>query len=53
VMDSTAVAMCRDNGLAIRVFKMSPGNIRRVCLGEKVGTIVCDEAAASSHGASP
>jgi uridylate kinase len=53
VMDSTAVAMCRDNGLAIRVFKMSPGNIRRVCLGEKVGTIVCDEAAASSHGAAP
>jgi uridylate kinase len=53
VMDATAVAMCRDNGLAIRVFKMAPGNIRRVCLGEKVGTIVCDEAAVSSHVAAP
>lgn len=40
VMDSTAVALCRDNGLPIRVFKMSPGNIARVCLGEEVGTAV-------------
>ena len=50
VMDATAVALCRDHGLAIRVFRMSPGNIRRVCLGEKVGTTVCDEAVASSTG---
>jgi uridylate kinase len=40
VMDSTAVTLCRDNGLPIRVFKMAPGNIRRVCLGEDVGTTV-------------
>jgi uridylate kinase len=40
VMDSTAVALCRENGLPIRVFKMARGNIRRVCLGEQVGTTV-------------
>jgi uridylate kinase len=40
VMDSTAVALCRENHMPIRVFKMVPGNIRRVCLGENVGTTV-------------
>ena len=40
VMDATAVALCRDNGLPIRVFKMARDNIRRVCLGENVGTVV-------------
>ena len=40
VMDSTAVTLCRENHLPIHVFKMSPGNIRRVCLGDKLGTIV-------------
>jgi uridylate kinase len=44
VMDSTAVALCRENGLPIRVFKMAKGNIRRVCLGENVGTTVSDAA---------
>ena len=42
VMDSTAVALCRENGLPIRVFRMTPGNIKRVCLGESVGTIVTE-----------
>ena len=40
VMDATAVSLCRDNGMPIRVFKMAPDNIRRVCLGENVGTTV-------------
>jgi hypothetical protein len=40
VMDATAVALCRDNGLRIHVFRMSQGNIRRVCLGEHLGTTV-------------
>jgi len=44
VMDATAVTLCRDHGLAIRVFRMAPGNIRRVCLGEAVGTTVADDA---------
>jgi uridylate kinase len=42
VMDSTAVALCRDNGLRIHVFRMSVGNIRRVCLGEHLGTTVSE-----------
>jgi uridylate kinase len=42
VMDSTAVTLCRENGLPIRVFKMAPGNIKRVCLGEQVGTTVSE-----------
>jgi uridylate kinase len=40
VMDSTAVTLCRENGLPIRVFKMTHGNIKRVCFGEDVGTTV-------------
>ena len=40
VMDSTAVALCRDNGLPVRVFKMERGNIQRACLGDEVGTTI-------------
>ncbi len=41
VMDSTAVTLCMDNKLPIMVFDlMVPGNIRRVVLGEHIGTIV-------------
>ena len=41
VMDSTAVTLCRDNNMPIRVFKMATrGNIKRVVLGETIGTIV-------------
>jgi uridylate kinase len=41
VMDSTAFALCMDNGLPIVVFNMShPDNITRVLRGERVGTIV-------------
>jgi uridylate kinase len=44
VMDSTAISLCRDNNLPILVFNMTkPGNIRRVLLGEPLGTLVCDE----------
>ena len=46
VMDSTAVALCRDNRLPIRVFKLGTrGNIKRVVLGDTIGTIVEDSAA--------
>ncbi len=41
VMDSTAVTLCRDNKLPIRVFALHQrGNIKRVVLGEDVGTLV-------------
>jgi uridylate kinase len=43
VMDSTAVTLCRDNRLPIRVFALGPrGNIQRVLMGEDVGTLVGD-----------
>jgi uridylate kinase len=41
VMDSTAVTLCRENRMPIRVFKLSDrGNILRVCEGEDIGTVV-------------
>lgn len=40
VMDPTAVTLCRENGMPIRVFRMAPGHIKRVCLGEALGTTV-------------
>ena len=40
VMDATAIALCRDNGLPVRVFRMERGNIQRACLGEDVGTTI-------------
>jgi len=43
VMDQTAVALCRENKLPIRVFKLTePGNIVRVCKGEPIGTVVAE-----------
>jgi uridylate kinase len=44
VMDSTALSLCMDNGLPILVFNMSvPENIRRVLMGERIGTrVVCE-----------
>jgi len=41
VMDSTALTLCMDNGLPIVIFDMfRPGNIRRVIMGEDIGTVV-------------
>src|ERR1700690_2331878 len=41
VMDSTAISLCKDNNLPIIVFNLSQhGNIRRVVLGEKIGSRV-------------
>ena len=40
VMDTTALSLCMDNGLPIYVFALAAGNIRRVALGERVGTII-------------
>jgi len=40
-MDATAVSLCMDHGIPIIVFSLKErGNIRRVVLGEKVGTEV-------------
>ena len=40
VMDTTALSLCMDNALPIYVFALADGNIRRVVLGERVGTII-------------
>src|SRR2546428_5948076 len=41
VMDSTAISLCMDNGMPIVVFNMNrSGNIKRVVLGERVGSKV-------------
>jgi uridylate kinase len=41
VMDSTAISLCMDNKMPIIVFDLNrPGNLRRVVLGEKVGSLV-------------
>lgn len=42
VMDSTAISLCMDNKMDIYVFNMTtPGNIKRILQGEKIGTRVC------------
>ena len=41
VMDSTAAALCKDNGIKIIVFDMNEqGNIRKAASGEKIGTLI-------------
>jgi uridylate kinase len=41
VMDATAISLCMDNDLPIIVFNLTKrGNIRKVILGEKIGTVV-------------
>jgi uridylate kinase len=41
VMDTTAISLCMDNSLPIIVFNLlQPGNIKRVVVGDKIGTIV-------------
>ncbi|HVZ15876.1 MAG TPA: UMP kinase [Terriglobales bacterium] len=41
VMDSTAISLCKDNNLPIIIFNLNKrGNIQRVVMGEKVGSLV-------------
>lgn len=41
VMDSTAISLCMDHKLPILTFNLNlAGNIRRVMIGEKVGTLI-------------
>src|SRR3972149_2998154 len=41
VMDATAVTLCMDNSLPLIVFNLKePGNVKRIVMGEKVGTLV-------------
>ncbi len=41
VMDATALVMCRDNDLDLRVFDLNePGNLKNIVLGQDIGTLV-------------
>jgi uridylate kinase len=41
VMDLTAIALCKENGLPIHVFSiMEPGNLRRALQGDPIGTLI-------------
>ena len=41
VMDATAISLCRENNTPIVIFNLNKhGNIRRVILGERVGSLV-------------
>ncbi|MBA3732441.1 MAG: uridine monophosphate kinase, partial [Gammaproteobacteria bacterium] len=44
VMDATAIVMCRDNDIPLRIFNIfREGDLLRVVMGEQVGTIVASE----------
>ena len=41
VMDATALVLCRDQGMPLRVFNLhTPGNLHRVATGQDIGTLV-------------
>ncbi len=41
IMDATAISLCMDNHLPVIVFNLTQkGNIKRVVLGQKIGTII-------------
>ncbi len=45
VADSTAISLCRDNGLPVVVFNLTgEGNIARAVQGEKIGTVIGADA---------
>ncbi len=45
VMDATAIVMCRDNNLPLRVFNLNnAGDLMRIVKGENVGTVVSNDA---------
>lgn len=41
VMDLTAISLCMDNNIPIRVFNLNKlGNLKKALMGEKIGTII-------------
>lgn len=45
VMDTTAISLCMENRLPIVVFNIrQPGNVRRIVLGEEIGSIVMEDS---------
>lgn len=44
VMDATAIALCRDNNMALRVLSISePGALTKMARGEEIGTLITSE----------
>jgi len=44
VMDATAIVMCRDYHMPLRVFNLGiPGELLRIINGEDVGTLVTND----------
>ena len=44
VMDATAIVMCRDYRLPLRVFNLGhPGDLLRIMQGEDIGTLVTND----------
>ncbi|MDJ0861348.1 MAG: UMP kinase [Gammaproteobacteria bacterium] len=49
VMDATAIVLCRDHNMPLRVVDMNkPGALRRVAMGEEEGTVVRREGGAAA-----
>ena len=43
VMDMTAFTLCQENNLPIIIFNVNtPGNLKKIILGEPIGTLVKD-----------
>ena len=41
VMDATAIALCRDNNMDLRVLAINePGSLTKMALGEEIGTLI-------------
>ena len=41
VMDATAICLCEEQNMPLQVFNMSePGALKKIVLGERIGTIV-------------
>ena len=44
VMDTAAIALCRDHNVPLRIYDMTvPGNLRRIVEGQDIGTLVTRE----------
>lgn len=49
VMDTTAISLCMDNNLPIIVFNLNVhGNLKRIVLGEKIGSLVAADCVAAA-----
>jgi uridylate kinase len=54
VMDSTALALCMENGMPLNVFNMDDEtNISRIISGVRVGTLVTTAAAMTAASSAP